>query len=442
MWKIEGALAERDGALYWEGVSVKDIAREFGTPTYAYSESRMVENYRRLVDAFSREYAHFRAFYAIKCNNNLSVLRVLQRAGSGADCSSPAEIMLAKLAGFAPNDLLYTGNYNADEEFRYAISSGATINLDDAAYVSRITHLGASGPLCFRVNPGMGSGGFKELVFAGPDAKFGVPADQVLDAYRHAKQAGFTEFGVHMMTGSNIADPAYFAAITERLLDIAGSAAKELGIGFSFINIGGGFGIPYKPGEPDLDISATAKGVVQVFRAKCEEYSLGTPQLRVEPGRYFMGDAGILVSRVHAIKRAAKTFAGCDAGMNTLLRPALYGAYHHIFVDGKVDASKIESGQHKGSLSKYNVCGQICENTDQFAKDRDLPSNLSEGDLLVVLNAGAYGFGMGSQYNSRPRAAEVLCTHGRAEVIRERETAMDLLYRQRVPPHLLSEGSA
>ena len=432
MWKLEPPFEERAGKLFIDGVAAGSIAEQFGTPCYVYSEKRIRENYQRLLHAFQSNYKNFKLFYAIKANNNLSVIKILRSEGCGADCSAPSEIFFARMAGFSPAEMLYTGNYNSVGEFEYAVESGATLNLDDVSHLEKILKIskktGKLPPrICFRVNPGVGKGGFEQLVFAGPDAKFGVPADQVFSAYEQAKKAGFKRFGVHMMTGSNIREPEYFAAITEKLLSVAGDAAQKLGIQFDFVNIGGGFGVPYKPGEEDLDIKKTAAGVVEKFREGCEKYSLGEPELLAEPGRYLTADAGILLARVHSIKHAAKTFVGCDAGMNTLLRPAIYNAYHEILVDDKIGVKEKKA---------VNVCGPICENTDQFAKDRELPP-VEEGDLLAVLKAGAYGFAMSSRYNSRPMCAEVLVGNGQADLIREAETHTDLLYRQRLPARLL-----
>jgi diaminopimelate decarboxylase len=435
MWKIGGSLSETKGSLYWDGHLISGLAEKFGTPLYVYSEERLRENYRRLHDAFSKNYENFRLYYAIKSNNNLSVLKILRREGAGADCSSPAEILFAKKAGFDNGSMLYTGNYNTDDEFRFAIREGVTLNLDDISHISRVEKIKKQKIACLRINPGIGKGEFPQITTGGPDAKFGIPFEKAVEAYAELKRSGVEEFGIHMMTGSNVLDAEYFREITSKLLDIAGDVSRKVGIKFSFINIGGGFGIPYRPREPNLDIEYVGYIVTKTFKEKCDEHSLGRPQLRIEPGRYIIGDAGILIARVTSIKDGYKKFIGCDAGMNTLIRPALYGAYHHIFVDGRVD-KKGREGQHKGPLETVNICGQICENADQFAKDRKMPKATSEGDLLVFLNCGAYGFGMSSQYNSRPRAAEILTNKLVAMVIREKETELDLLERQRVPDHL------
>jgi diaminopimelate decarboxylase len=431
MWRIEYPLENRNGTLFIGGASTLELAEKYGTPLYVIDENRIRDNYRRLRDAFQKHYSKFRLYYAVKANNNLSVLRILEQEGAGADCSNPNEIYFALLAGFRKDRILYTGNYNSDEELKYACDAGVTVNLDDVSAMDRLAEF-SSPPevppaICFRFNPGIGKGGVEGLIFAGPDAKFGVLGDKIIEAYKKAKEYGFNKFGIHMMTGSNVRDEKYFVQVAEKLFDTAGKISEEVGIEFEFINVGGGFGVPYKPGEKDLDIESVAAGVVEKFREKISEHGMREPTLLIEPGRYIVCDASVLLTRVHAIKNSHKKFVGVDAGMNTLLRPALYDAYHEILVANKLNEHEKE---------KVNVVGPICENTDQFAKDRELPK-IAEGDLLAVLNAGAYGYSMSSQYNTRPRPAEVLVKDGAPEFVRERENVVDLIGRQKIPARLL-----
>ena len=429
MFEVKDYLENRKGRLYIGGVSAEGLADEFGTPTYVYSEERIRANYDRLLNAFKRHYKDSELYYPIKCNNNLAVLNLIRGLGAGADCSSPAEVYLAKKAGFKRSRILYSGNYLRDDEMQFALKEGLHINLDDLSQIDRLMkHAGKKKPgfLCLRINPGMGAGKFKNLVFAGPDAKFGVIDKHVEAAYRKAKEHGVKRFGIHMMTGSCITEDDYFVGITERLMDLAGPIARKLGISFEFVDIGGGFGIAYQPGEKELDVNYIGKRVVEVFTKKCDQYGLGRPTLKIEPGRYVVGDAGVLLTRVTSLKQAYKKFVGVDAGMNTLLRPALYGAYHQMFVANKLNEARTE---------KVNVVGPICENSDQLAKDRELPP-AEVGDVIAILNGGAYGFGMGSQYNTRPRSAEVLVHAGKAELIRERETFADIDRHVRVPKRL------
>jgi len=280
----------------------------------------------------------------------------------------------------------------------------------------RLLKYGTPETICFRINPGIGKSNVgEEDVFAGSKAKFGVPHEKTIEAYRMARDAGIKTFGVHMMTGSCVTDPAYFEEITLKLMDVVGRTAKELGIQFSFVNLGGGLGIPYLPEEPELDIEKTAELVVNAFLAKCDEYSLTPPRLMMEPGRYFVGDAGFLLGRVHAVKESYQRFVGTDIGFNLLMRPVLYDAYHHIRVNGKENQKRVPT----------NITGQLCENTDVWCKERMLPP-LACGDLIVVENCGAYGFCMSYPYNGRLQAAEVLVNNGQHALIRKRQTVEDL----------------
>jgi diaminopimelate decarboxylase len=424
--RLRGSFEERGGILLVEGISSVDLAGRFGTPLYVTSEARIRENFRRFRGAFGK-LSRFRLYYAVKANTNLAVLAILNGEGSYADCSCPAEIYAASLAGFGPERMLYTGNYNSKEELEYAARSGVAINLDDAALISKLPPDKMPETLCFRINPGMGKGGSEGLVFAGPDAKFGSSEEEATQGYAAAKEMGVGKFGIHMMTGSNVQDPKYFPAITERLLDIAGRISAKTGITFDFVNVGGGFGVPYAPEDRELKMEEVGRSIEEVFRMKVEQYGLGDPILAAEPGRYLMADSTIILARVCHVKRGDRQFVGVDAGMNTLLRPALYKAYHPILVANKLN---------EPDVGQVNVCGQICENTDILAKDRAMPK-LAEGDLLAIFNAGAYGFSMSSQYNNRPRAAEVLVSKGEAEVIRRRETYSDLLTGQAIPSRLL-----
>jgi diaminopimelate decarboxylase len=424
--RLRGSFSGRRGVLYVENLPAPDIAARFGTPTFVTSEARIRHNFRRFYSAFDRV-SGFRVYYALKANTNLAILTVLRGEGAWADCSSPAEIYAASLAGFKADHMLYTGNYNTKEELEYAIDAGVPVNLDDAAMVNMLYRKGLPKTICFRINPGMGKGGKEGLVFAGPDAKFGSSEEAAAKGYATAKQLGIRKFGIHMMTGSNVLDSHYFPTITERLMDIAGRIASKVGIEFDFVNVGGGFGIPYSPDEKELPIDEVAKAVGEVFKAKVDEYGMGNPILAAEPGRYLVADSTVILAKVCHVKNGTKKFVGVDAGMNTLLRPALYHAYHPMLAVSRLEQKNQE---------KVNICGQICENTDILAKDRAFPA-MNEGDLIAIFNAGAYGFSMSSQYNNRPRAAEVLVRGEKVDLIRRRETCEDLLIGQSIPARLL-----
>lgn len=417
----------KNGELYVEDMSCVDLAGEFDTPVFITSEKRLRENFRRLKNAFS-DAGSFRIYYAVKCNSNIAILKVLRSEGAWADCSCPAEIYEAFISGFENNRILYTGNYNSRKELEFATKSGVTINFDDIDLLDKLEPGNIPAGVCFRINPGFGKGGREGLVFAGPDAKFGIDEEKAKKGYAKAKKIGVKKFGIHMMTGSNVLDPNYFSQVTSILLDIAGRIAKSVDIDFDFVNIGGGFGVPYRQSEKPLQIEKVASEVIEIFKVKVEDYKLGNPVLCIEPGRYIAADTTILLTRICHIKRAIKTFVGLDAGMNTLIRPALYGAYHPFLLANRADADDV---------IRVNLCGQICENTDILAKDVLLPE-VKEGDLISIFNAGAYGYSMSSQYNNRPRAAEVLVSGKSADLIRRRESISDLLSGQIIPARLLS----
>ncbi len=414
-------------SIYIGDVAVRRIAEKYGTPTYVYDERRIRENYRRAFAAFSRYYPDFRFFYAVKACNNPAIASILVKEGAGIDAASVNEILLAKKLGLGGEDVMFSGNFLSDEDIRSGLGSGVIFNLDDISLLPRVLKFGRPELLSFRVNPGYGKSDVGDFVTnAGPDAKFGVHPDKVYDAYKLAKEAGIRRFGAHMMPGSCIRDPEYFSFITKLLMDIIGRVGRELSIDFEFIDLGGGLGIPYRPGDKHLDIDQAAKQVADIFQAKISEYGLKPPRLMMEPARYFVGDAGYVIGRVHSIKDSYKRIAGTDVGMNILVRPVMYGAYHHIYVDGKEHEPK----------AKISLCGQLCENTDFWVKERSLPASLAEGDIIVIENAGAYGFAMSYQYNGRLRPAEVLVDGRRHWLIRKREEFKEMILNTRIPSHL------
>lgn len=408
----------RKGILFFEGCDTIELAKEFGTPLYVYSQSRIEENYKRLVAAYQKHYPNFQVYYAVKANNNPAIVKILGDLGAGADASCINEILIASHVGIGPDKILYSGVYNSNQDLKYAVENKVRLNLEDISQLLRLKNFEIPRFLCFRINPGIGGSGAEGLIFAGPDAKFGIIEKDVEKAYRTAKDLGIERFGIHMMTGSNILEPNYFEEVVGKLLDIAGPISKKLNISFDFIDIGGSLGVPYRPTEKELDIEKVAQKVTTKLKEKLKEYDLGEPTLIHEPGRYLVCDAGILIAEVTSIKHGYKKFIGLNAGMHTLLRPALYGAYHHILYPHDLDNQ---------SLENVNVVGQICENSDIFAKDRPLPQRISIGDHLVFLDAGAYGYCMSSNYNSQPKPAEVLIHKGQPKVIRKRQTFEDII---------------
>jgi diaminopimelate decarboxylase len=421
---IKSPLENVNGELYLDSVSTLKLAEEYGTPLYVMSERKIRENYRRFKSAFSKKYNKTRVFYSAKANTNLSILRILKSEGAGIDAVSQGEVFLAFEAGLLSDNILHTGNCADEDELQYLLEKQVVINVDSLSQLERLLKMGTPTVLSVRINPNLGAGHHQHVITAGKTSKFGVHKEAALKAYKLVKNAGVKSFGMHMHIGSGIMDASSITSAMKRLLDLAKNVHEDVGIYFDFINFGGGIGVPYMPEEKEVDLELFSDKLVGLFKEKSEEYSLGEPEFWLEPGRYLVVDTGILLTRVNMIKHTPpfRIFAGVDAGFNTLIRPAMYGSYHHILVANKLD---------QPSAEEYDVVGPLCESGDTFASGRLLPK-LSEGDLLAILNAGAYGFSMASQYNSRPRPAEVLVKEGHYELIRERETLQGLLRGQRI----------
>ncbi len=417
------------GNLTIGGIDVHELADQYKTPLYVIEEDRIKSNYKRLYNAFSSHYNDFKMYYACKANTNLSVMRILEKEGSGIDAVSPGEIYTSLLAGFDPSKILYTGNNVTDNELKFAVESGVKINLDSISQLKRLSNIPeAQGmDISFRINPMVGAGHHDHCITGGPLSKFGIMEEEAVEVYKMAKELGFNPVGIHTHIGSGILDPKPFKLAVTALMDIAGKVSKYADVEFDFIDFGGGIGIPYTPEESILDINDFGEKITDLYQDKLDEYGLGKPTMCIEPGRYIVGDAAVLLTRVNTIKQSYRKFVGVDAGFNTLLRPTMYGSYHHIVVADKPFAE---------SVQKIDIAGDVCESGDLFARDRSMP-NVGEGDILAILNAGAYSFSMASQYNSRPKPAEILVYKGQSDIIRERETFSDVLAKQNVPMRLL-----
>jgi diaminopimelate decarboxylase len=394
---------------------LQQIAEKHSTPCYIYDAEKIRENCSKIKNAFLKYYPSTEIHYAIKANNNPAVLEIIQKEGLSADCSSPFELLAADRSGFEKSKIMYTGNYENSEDFAFATEYASTINLDDASSFKRLASFQTPDIISFRINPGIGRGGFEGVVTGGVDAKFGIPYEKAFEAYQNAYNSGVRRFGIHMMTGSNNLEPLFFAEITDKLMHIAGNIFNKLRVVPEYIDIGGGFGIPYSEQEPEIDIQKTAELVASRFKEGCLRYNFGTPVLKLEPGRYIAGNSGILLSKVTGLKESYRNYAGVDAGMNSLLRPALYGAFH-----------KVEAPFNDGNESRISICGRICENSDIFCRDVSLPQ-LNEGDLLVFKDCGAYGYTMSSNYNGRPRPAEIVVDNEKVVFARKKETAQEML---------------
>ena len=337
-----------------------ELADHYKTPLYVIDENRIKNNYKRLYEAFSSHYNNFKMYYACKANTNLAVMRILEKEGSGIDAVSPGEIYTSLLAGFDPSRILYTGNNVTDEELKFAVNSGVRINLDSISQLKRLSKIPeAEGmEISFRVNPMVGAGHHDHCITGGPLSKFGIMEEEAVEAYKMAKDLGFKPVGIHTHIGSGILDPEPFMLAVRTLMDIAGNVHKGADVEFDFIDFGGGIGIPYTPEESKLDIKDFAEKITNLYKDKLEEYGLGKPTMCIEPGRYIVGDASVLLTKVNTIKQSYRKFAGVDAGFNTLLRPTMYGSYHHIVVANKPSAEPIQ---------KIDIAGDVCESGDLFA---------------------------------------------------------------------------
>ena len=424
---LSGILENRDGVLFIDGVSSLRLAEEFDTPLYVMSETRIRGNFRRIHTVLSENYNKVRVYYSAKANTSLAVLKILETEGTFLDAISPGEVFLALRAGFPPERILFTGTSVRTDELRFLVESGVTINIDSLSQMNRLLRFHVPELISVRVNPEVGAGHHEHVITAGKRSKFGIWEDDVVKAYTAAKNAGVEKFGIQMHIGSGILTVEPFLLAGDKLLEIAGRVREEVDLEFEFIDFGGGLGVPYRPEEKPLDLSLYAERVLGLFKKRIVEYDLGEPFFCAEPGRFTVCDAGILLTTVNTVKVTPfKKFVGVDAGFNTLIRPAMYDAYHPMVVANRLKEPDEET---------YDIAGPICETGDLLARERRLPRT-QQGDLLAILNAGAYGFSMSSQYNSRPRCTEILVRDGEFAVVRGRETFEDLLDGQRYPPWL------
>lgn len=394
---------------------IESLTRRFPTPFYIYTEREMVGNTKRLLQAFSWNKG-FREFYAVKAAPNPFLLKILNSLGLGMDCSSLAELELSQQAGASGEEIMFTSNNTPAHEYQRAQELGAIINLDDLTQIEYLrTHVGIPQLISFRLNPGSSLEG-SEIIGKPEEAKFGLTKEQLVEAYRSVKALGATRFGLHTMPISNELDPRYFVQTVKLLLSTVCLLHKELGISIEFVNMGGGIGIPYRPDQQPVDIDALARAIRECFATELAGSGIPEPKLFMECGRYITGPYGYLVTRAIHTKDIYRSYIGVDATMANLMRPGMYGAYHHITVLGKETAVPTET---------YDVVGSLCENNDKFAIQRTLPK-ISVGDLLVIHDAGAHGHSMGFNYNGKLRSSELLLRpDGRVAQIRRAETMHD-----------------
>jgi len=431
-WLKYKDLEYRDGILYFENVNTLDLAKKYGTPCYIINENMIRKRYNELKSVIDSEYKKNDIHFAVKANSNISILKILNSEGSHFDCTSQGEVYTCLKAGISPEKIIYTGNMFTNEDFEFAIKNDVVVNLDSLSQLERLERAynklkKEKKPVSFRINPEFGAGHHIHDITAGKDIKFGILEDQVIEAYKKARKLGFKDFGIHQHIGSGINNPYDFERATKKFLSIIKKIINSLNIKFKFIDFGGGLGIPYHPEEGPLDLDLYKDIVIKPFKELVNTVDIEEPVFKIEPGRYLTAESSIILTQINTIKdNGYKLFAGINAGFNTLIRPTLYGSYHHIIVCHKKEKEK---------KLKYDIAGPICESGDILGKDRELPE-LREGDFLAILDAGAYGYTMSSNYNSRPRSSEILINNGNIFKIREAESLDDLLKLQIIPDHL------
>jgi diaminopimelate decarboxylase len=421
-----------EGHLVIGGCDAVELAERFGTPLYVVDEQRIRENYRRFYRAFAERWPKVMVCYAYKANSNLAICKILHSEGAGAEVSSAFELKIAHLIGVPGQQTVFNGNNKSAAELEMAISADVLINIDsiqELLAVDRIaSRLGRRARVGFRVNPDVETPTHPYIATGLRESKFGldVVSGQALEAYRTASKMESVEVvGIHCHIGSQILETAPFEEAAEKLMNLVAGLKSDLGIDVKFVDLGGGLGIPYKPSDEELQPEQLASKVIPIIDEAVEENQLAEPTLVFEPGRYLVADASVLLARVGYSKerRGMPDWVAVDAGMNALIRPALYGAYHHIEVANKMRAEHTEL---------VNIAGPLCESGDFLGKERRLPK-VEQGDLIAVFDVGAYGLAMSSQHTAQPRPAMVLVSSGRAEVVRQRETFDDLTRLDRIP---------
>lgn len=396
---------------------LNEITEKFPTPFHLYDEKGIRENAKALKEAFAWNKG-FKEFFAVKATPNPYLINILQEYGCGCDCSSETELMMAKAVGCKKGDIMFSSNDTPEKEFRYADEIGGIINLDDITHIESVEKALGKIPevISCRYNPG---GVFKisNGIMDNPgDAKYGMTTEQIFDAFRILKSKGAKEFGIHAFLASNTVTNDYYPMLAKVMFELAVKLQKETGAHIKFINLSGGIGIPYKPDQEPNDIRVIGEGVRKVYEEVLVPEGMGDVAIYTELGRFMMGPYGCLVTKAIHEKHTHKEYIGVDACAVNLMRPAMYGAYHHITVMGKEN----EPCDHK-----YDVTGSLCENNDKFAIDRMLPK-IDMGDLLVIHDTGAHGFSMGYNYNGRLRSAEILLKEdGSTQLIRRAETPDD-----------------
>lgn len=394
---------------------ILEIMKKHPTPFHIYDEKAIIENARHLKKAFSWM-PGFKNYFAVKACPNPFIMKILKKEGFGADCSSLPELILAEKVGLAGEEIIMTSNDTPDEEFIKCKELGGIINLDDISHIKSLENsAGIPELISFRYNPGFARTG-NAIIGDPKDAKYGLTKEQLLEAYKIMKEKGVKRFGLHTMIASNELNSEYHIETARMLFELVVEINKKLGIKIEFINLGGGYGIPYKPEDKSIDLEYVSSEIKKIYDELIIANNLNPLKIVMESGRMITGPYGFLVSSVRHIKNTYKDYIGLNSCMADLMRPAIYGAYHHITVLGKEE----DVLDHK-----YDVTGSLCENFDKFAIDRMLPL-VNVGDILVIHDTGAHGHAMGFNYNGKLRSAELLLREdGSVIKIRRRETTND-----------------
>ncbi len=395
---------------------VQEITRTYPTPFHIYDEEGIRANARRLKAAFSWA-PEFKEYFAVKATPNPYLLALLKEEGFGADCSSLAELYLAQAAGIGGEEIMFSSNATPANEYQAAVDMGAVINLDDISHIEYLTeHVGMPEMISFRYNPGPLMAGGNDIIGYPEEAKYGLTKEQILQAYPMAKAKGATRFGLHTMVISNELSPDGFVTTAKMMFDLIGEIYEKTGIRMELVDFGGGIGVPYRPEQEAVNLEYVGEGVRCAYEEMIVAKGLAPLKITMECGRMITGPYGYLVATALHKKEIYKNYVGLDACMANLMRPALYGSYHHITVLGK---------EGLPCDHVYDVTGSLCENNDKFAVDRELPE-ISRGDVVVIHDAGAHGHAMGFNYNGKLRSAELLLRPDRSvKLIRRAETLAD-----------------
>ncbi len=402
----------KNDEYYIQNFKLTDLAAEFGTPLYLYDGNIIEEKVNRLKNAFSE--INMKIKYACKANTNISVLKLMKNLGVELDVVSPQELQLGLIADFSPENITFTSSGVGFEEIEESVENGVIVNIDNLPTLEKFgIKYGSTQPVLIRIRPNVEGGGNQKISTGHKDSKFGIAIEQVEQILALQKKYNLNIVGIHQHTGSDIKDGSTFVEVANVVFEFAKSFK-----GLKYIDLGGGFKVPYKKGDHETDMEDLGVKLSAAFQNFCKEYGADL-ELWFEPGKYLVSECGILLASANVVKEnPGKTLIGLNTGLNHLIRPMMYDAYHKV----------VNISNTSDSKQKYNVVGYICE-TDDIAKDRSL-SEARDGDIFAILNAGAYGFTMASNYNSRLKPAEVLIYKNQKHLIRERQTLQDIINKQ------------